>query len=184
MPSRHSRQAQPLVSDQPLFPVRRTHLDRITGPLGIWQHAIGDTPDETFGSCTDDVARALAVDVLHARTLGWQAVNSTALRSLTFLTAAHNRSTGAFRNFRSADGAWLDEEGSQDTQGRALLGLATAARLAPDGTLRADALALFKRGLPAPPPPPAPGAVASAILGCDAALAAGDVGETERVFAV
>ena len=49
----------------------------------------------------------------------------TAERSLALLTNAFNPSTGSFRNFRSADGDWLDEQGSQDTQGRALLAIGT-----------------------------------------------------------
>src|SRR6185436_8083903 len=43
------------VPDRPLFPARRTHLDRMTGPVGIRQHARGVDPDKGFGTCTDDV---------------------------------------------------------------------------------------------------------------------------------
>jgi len=154
----------------------------MTGPFGIWQHARGVTPDAAHGVCTDDVARALTVDLLQRRTLGWEAVSPTARRSMAFLTAAFNPSTGTFRNCRSADGTWLDNEGSQDTQGRALLAIGTAGRDAPEVAMRLEARALFQAALPAAMRLTSPRAVASAILGCDAALTAGIAGETKRAF--
>ena len=137
----------------------------MTGPFGIWQHAQGVVPDEAHGSCTDDVARALTVDLLHRRTLGWEAVSASARRSFAFLVAAFDASTGAFRNFRSADGAWLDSRGSQDTQGRALLAIGIASRDAPEVAMRGDAQALFQMALPEARRLTSPRAIASAILG-------------------
>jgi len=158
------------VPDRPLPPARRQHLDRLTGPLGIWQHAIGRDPDPAFGTCTDDVSRALTVDLLQRRTLGWEAVVATAHRSMAYLTAAFDPALGTFRDFRGADGEWLDVAGSQDCQGRALLSLGIAARDAPEVRLRHDARVLFDAALPAARLLTSPRAVASAILGCDAAL--------------
>jgi hypothetical protein len=155
----------------------------MTGPLGIWQHARGATPDEAHGVCTDDVARALTVDLLQRRTLGWEAVSGTACKSLAFLAAALNPDTRSFRNFRSADGSWLDEAGSHDTQGRALLAIGTLIREAPDAALHVEAQRLFLAALPTATRLTSPRAIASAILGCDAALASGMVGDTERTFA-
>ncbi len=154
----------------------------LTGPLGIWQHAQGAQPDTAFGTCTDDVARALMVDLLHRRTLGWEAVSVTARRSLDFLIAAFDPTARSFRNFRDAAGRWLDDEPSQDSQGRALLALGTAARDAPEVALRTDAQSLFVAALPGAARLTSPRAVASAMLGCDAALAAGVAGETQRTF--
>lgn len=124
------------------------------------------------------------VDLLHRRTLGWEAVSPTARQSLEFLAAAFDPSLGSFRNFRNADGEWLDEAASQDSQGRALLALGTAARDAPEVALRVDAQSLFEAALPGAARLTSPRAMASAVLGCDAALAGGMVGETERVFAL
>jgi hypothetical protein len=152
--------------------------------LGIWQHARGVTPDKAHGACTDDVARALTVDLLHGHTLGWAAVGPSARRSLAFLVAALNPATGSFRNFRGADGTWLDDGGSQDTQGRALLAIGGAVRDAPDDVFRLEAQTLFEAALPRARHLTSPRAVASAVLGCDAAIAGGMVGETERTFAV
>ena len=172
------------VPDRPLFPARRAHLDRLTGPLGIWQHARGIEPDRAFGTCTDDVARALMVDLLQRRTLGWEAVSPTARQSMAFLAAAFDTSVGSFRNFRSADGEWLDEAPSQDSQGRALLALGTAAKDAPEVALLVDAQSLFAAALPGAMRLTSPRAIASAVLGCEAALAAGMTGETQRTFAL
>ncbi len=155
----------------------------LSGPLGIWQHANGVVPDESFGTCTDDVARALTVDLLHRHELGWEAVSPSARRSMAFLAAAFDPSTDTFRNFRAANGAWLEESGSQDSQGRALLALGMAAREAPEVAMRAEARALFTAALPGAGRLTSLRAVASAILGCDAALTGGLMGETEGVFA-
>ncbi len=155
----------------------------MTGPFGIWQHAHGDLPDEAHGTCTDDVARALTVDLLQRRELGWEAVAVTARRSMAYLVAAFDPETGGFHDFRDASGAWLDTIGSQDCQGRALLSLGIAAREAPEVKLRSEAQALFHQAVPAAHRLSSPRAIASAILGCDAALGAGPDPDTERAFA-
>lgn len=170
------------MPDRPLFPARRTHIDRLTGPVGIWQHARGVEPDETFGTCTDDVARALTVDLLHRRTLGWEAVSPTAHRSVEFLAASFDETSGTFRNFRDAQGKWLDEAPSQDSLGRALLALGAAARDAPEVALRARAQTLFAAALNAARRLTSPRAIASAVLGCDAALNGGMAGEVQPTF--
>lgn len=87
--------------------VARTHLDELTGPLGIYQHARGRVPDLGQGYCTDDVARAAIVDILHGDARGRQAVADSLARSLQFLVDAFVPTTGRFRNFRDADGNWL-----------------------------------------------------------------------------
>jgi hypothetical protein len=171
------------VPERPLFAVRRQHLELLSGPLGVWQHARGTLPDEAFGTCTDDVARALTVDLLHRHELGWEAVRPTARRSLAYLAAAFDPAAGTFRNFRDAGGAWLDAVGSQDSQGRALLALGTAAGDIPESTLRLEARTLFGLAVPRAGPLTSPRAVASALLGCDAALVGGSDPDTERTFA-
>jgi hypothetical protein len=170
------------VPDRPLYPAQRLHLERLTGPLGIWQHADGLEPDQTLGTCTDDVARALTVDLLQRRTLGWEAVSPSARLSIDYLIAAFDPSLEMFRNFRDAHGAWLDGVASQDSQGRALLALGTAARDTPEVGLRLDAQSLFKAALPGARRLTSPRAVASALLGCDAALEAGLTDETQHTY--
>lgn len=151
--------------------INRRHLNVLTGELGIMQHAIGSKPDPAHGYCVDDVARALEVDLLHARVLGWPAVADSAWRNLRFLEAAFDDSTGTFRNFRSMSGEWLPGRASQDSQGRAMLAIGTVIGTATDDALRAAATALWDLALPATERLTALRAQASVILGCDAALA-------------
>ncbi len=157
----------------PLHPVNRGHLDVLTHGVGIMQHAVGDHPDPGHGYCTDDVARALEVDLLHAREIGWDAVAASAARNVRFLEEAFNPERGRFRNFRSIDGTWLEDEGSEDCQGRAMLGLGATISTAPDSELARAAAALFLRALPMTQGLRALRAQSSLLLACDAALLGG-----------
>jgi hypothetical protein len=132
-----------------LFGVRRQHLEAITDTVGVMQHAIGREPDPAHGYCTDDVARALQVDLLHQRELGWTAIAPSAERNLRFLRDAFDPLTGRFRNFRRMDRSWADGPGSADSHGRAMLALGEVIALAPDDRMVAAARLLFERALPA-----------------------------------
>ena len=155
---------------RPLHPVNRQHLAEITGELGIWQHATGPEPNRAFGYCTDDVARALTVDLAHARVLGWDAVAESARRSLRFMRDAFDPATGRFRNFRDEDGRWLDGEASDDSYGRAMLALGGSLGSGHDKAFAAGALRLFAGALPESAHLTALRATASTLLGCAAAL--------------
>jgi hypothetical protein len=48
-------------------------------------------------------------------------------RTLSFLHYALNPATGRFHNFMSYDRRWLDEEGGENTQARAVRALVAAA---------------------------------------------------------
>jgi hypothetical protein len=156
----------------PLGPVSRRHLDVLTDEVGIMQHAIGSRPDPAHGYCTDDVARALEVDLLHRWELGWPAVADSARRGLRFLADAFDRTTGRFRNFRSADGSWIEGQASEDSQGRAILALGHVIAEAPDVEMVATATGLFERALPAARQFTALRAGASVLLGCAATVGA------------
>jgi len=146
---------------------------------GIMQHAIGSLPDPVHGYCTDDVARALRVDLLHQRELGWAAVAASAGRNLSFLAEAFVPAPARFRNFRAVDGSWLDDGGSADSQGRALHALGETILLAPDARLVATASLLLGQALPAARSLTHLRARASSLLGCVAAARGGMDGETE-----
>jgi hypothetical protein len=156
------------MREAPLHPISRRHLDVLTGELGIFQHAVGSKPDPAHGHCVDDVARALEVDLLHARTLGWTSVATSARRSLRFLEDAFDEESGRFLNFRQVDGEWIGGPGSNDSLGRAMLALGETIGAAPDARLVERALVLFGRALPAAGKLTSPRAQASVVLGCAA----------------
>jgi hypothetical protein len=166
----------------PIYPVNRRHLDLLSSDLGIWQHASLANPDPAFGFCTDDVCRALGVDVLQSRELGWAAVSSSVRRHLTFLEQAQSAPGRRFRNFRAADGEWLEAEGSQDSHGRAMASLALVMDRAPDPSIVEAARSLFEWALPAAQKLRALRAVASALLACDRAIDAGGGAEAQATF--
>jgi hypothetical protein len=140
----------------------------MTDRVGILQHAIGSRPDPAHGYCVDDVARALQVDLLHGRALGWAAVAPSARQGMHFLDDAFDATSGRFRNFRSIDGAWIGGLGSEDSYGRAMLALGETIATAPDPELVAAATTLMARALPAARGLTFARAEASVILGCAA----------------
>jgi hypothetical protein len=152
--------------------------------IGILQHATGARPDRSHGYCVDDVARALQVDLLHARRLGWTAVSDSASRNVSFLVEAFDEAAGRFRNMRRADGAWVDEAGSEDAHGRAIHALGDAIAAAPTTSFREAAATLFAAALPGAEALGAIRARASVALGCDAAIRGGARGPVARTYRV
>jgi glycosyltransferase involved in cell wall biosynthesis len=105
------------------------HLRVMTDGTGIVQHAKYGIPDYNHGYCTDDNARALVLTVLlenHGEK-GVREAEALSSRYLAFLLHAFNSETNQFRNFMSYDRRWLDEGGTDDSQGRALWALGCVA---------------------------------------------------------
>jgi hypothetical protein len=171
------------VSDlAPLFPVSRRHLDSLSTDCGIMQHAQGALADPDHGYCTDDVARALLVDLLHQHELGWTAVEPSAARNVRFLDEAFDGATGRFRNLRRSDGAWLDDAGSEDADARALLALAETIESAPAGAVRAAAVTLLRRAFPSASRVGSLRPRATVLLACDALCRAGMDVEVRDIY--
>jgi len=136
--------------------------------FGITQHARGTDPDHGSGTCVDDVARALVVDLDHADTIGARAVEESVRRAVEYLYEAFDRGSGRFRNLRSSDGHWLDLVGSEDCHGRAMLALSqTQSRFAKADVRRASA-DLLERALPAAIVFSSIRAMSSAAIACSA----------------
>ena len=165
----------------PLHPVNRGHLEVLSDAIGVLQHANGARPDPAHGYCTDDVARALQVDLLHAQALGWAAVSESAGRHVRFLTDALDPTSGRFRNFRHVDGSWIAGMGSEDSHGRAMLALAETTAMAPDGRLVEVAEQAFSLALPAAQGLGGLRARASVLLACDIAQRAAPTPATALV---
>ena len=165
----------------PLPPPVRRHLEALSDEIGIFQHAVGRAGDPRHGYCVDDVARALELDVMQARSLGWSAVQGRARRNLRFLQEAYLPEERQFRNFRGVDGAWREERASDDCQGRAFLALGTVAGSCPDRKVAAGARELLLHALPGTDELRSPRAVASCVLGLDAAYGTGEAGLREQL---
>lgn len=165
-----------------LAPPSREHLDELGDDVGLRSHALGTPPEHGHSYDTDDICQGLRVDLLQAPALGWATVEPSARRGLRFLTDSYDAEEGRFRGLRSADGAWLDAPGSEDTNGRAMLALGTLMVDCPDAALRQDAQALFERALPTASQLSGLRARASLLLACDAAERGGSVAQTSRVY--
>ena len=113
----------------------------MTDQMGLWEHAHMSTPRIEHGFCTDDNARALIV--VSRQMPPKDELEDLATVYLNFVLNARAGS-GRFHNRRDADGMWIDDVGSDDSQGRAWWGLGTAARMGQEPWMRkagADAFA-------------------------------------------
>jgi len=156
--SRHLPQAAPEFN--------LDHLYRMTDSTGIFQHASFSAPNHAEGYCTDDNARALILAVL----LGQleeapQRVRALATTYAAFLDHAFDRKTARFHNFLSADRQWLDEWGSEDSHGRAIWALGTAAGRSPLSGAQTLSAELFAQALPAVTKFTSPRAWAFSLIG-------------------
>jgi len=108
--------------------VNLSALLSMTNQRGLFQHAIGASPDRDHGYCIDDNARALLL-IQNLRDLGAERPELDRLERIyaAFVQDAWNPDLGTFRNFMSFDGLWLEPAGSEDSFGRTLLSLAAAA---------------------------------------------------------
>lgn len=146
------------------------HLRTMTDDTGILQHSYFSIPDRNHGYCVDDNARALIVSSLHYSLYKDESAVSLTRTYLSFLHHAFNTGTGRFRNFMSYDRRWLDEEGSEDSHGRALWGVGTAVKHAPNDSLRNMATRLFQDGVAAVEKLTYPRALAFSLIGIHAYL--------------
>jgi glycosyltransferase involved in cell wall biosynthesis len=142
------------------------HLYRMTDSTGILQHARFTEPNLTEGYCTDDNARALILTVM----LGQMEETPPRVRTLAttyaaFLNRAFDPKTARFHNFLGIDRHWLDEQGSEDSHGRAIWALGTAVGRSPHWSSQAMAERLFTQALPAVTAFTSPRAWAFSLIG-------------------
>lgn len=146
--------------------LKLNHLSRLTDSTGIFQHAIFSVPNFSEGYCTDDNARAFILSVLldeleeepeHTRTL--------ATTYAAFLHHAFNPKTKRFRNFLGFDRHWLDEQGSEDSHGRALWALGMGVGRSRHRSFQILAGQIFAQALPSVAEFTSPRAWAFSLLG-------------------
>jgi glycosyltransferase involved in cell wall biosynthesis len=141
---------------------KHTHLRTLTGPAGMFQHAVHTVPNYAEGYTTDDNARALILSImLERRGIEWP----FAERYLAFLHHAFRRDTGRFRNWMAFDQRWLDETGSEDCHGRAVWALGTVLGESRREGLKGAAGLLMEAALPAVKDFTSPRAWAYVLLG-------------------
>jgi len=133
---------------------------------GMLQHAVGVIPDRDHGYCVDDNARALMLMAAASRHDAVAAHHQKTFAA--FVQAAWNDDVGRFRNFMSYGREWMEAEGSEDSNGRALWALGRTARISQTPELRDWATALFDRAAGPLASLHSPRAQAFALLGaCD-----------------
>src|SRR5690606_21429634 len=114
-----------LTESDKVFPeLNLNHLFNLTDDTGILQHARYHITDRNHGYCLDDNARALLLATLLKKKLGDHIeINSLFNTYLSFVDYAYNRELNRFRNFMGYDRRWLEESGSEDSQGRTVWAL-------------------------------------------------------------
>jgi len=125
--------------------VRLNHLREMTDDTGVLQHAKYCTPDRHHGYCTDDNARALVVASMTWSLFQDESMLPLMRTYLSFLSFAHWTHRGRFRNFMSYHRQWLEEDGSDDSQGRAIWSLGHLISHTPFESMRSLALDLLAR---------------------------------------
>jgi glycosyltransferase involved in cell wall biosynthesis len=127
-----------------------SHLSRMTDSTGVFQHAIFTIPNFSEGYCTDDNARAFILAVLLDE-IGedQETLLSLATTSAAFLHHAFDAHTQRFHNHLSFDRRWLDEQGSEDSHGRALWALGMGVGRSQFRSFQMMAGQLFALALPA-----------------------------------
>jgi glycosyltransferase involved in cell wall biosynthesis len=140
------------LEEQPLVMPRLNldHLMRMTDSTGILQHACYSIPNNHEGYCTDDNARALVLTVL-LEDLGKDSreLHQAASSYAAFLNYAFNAESGRFRNFMSFDRHWMEQDGSDESLGRAIWALGTCVGRSRRRSFQSWAVQLFEKALPA-----------------------------------
>jgi hypothetical protein len=145
------------------------------------QHAIFSIPNRAEGYTTDDNARALILTVLLAQLSNdrdknndkyknkFEATESAnpdwPFRYLAFLEHAFHSEKKRFRNFLGYDHVWREDQGSEDSHGRALWALGTLLARSENLGMRGAAGRLLEFSLPAALEFTSPRAWAYTLLG-------------------
>ncbi len=130
--------------------LKLNHLSLMTDSTGVFQHAVFGVPNFSEGYCTDDNARAFILAVLLDE-LGEEPelLRGIATTCAAFLHHAFDAQAKRFHNHMSFDRHWLDAQGSEDCQGRALWALGVGVGRSPLRNVQMMAGQLFAQALPA-----------------------------------
>jgi len=117
-------------------------IERMTDDVGMLQHSVFGIADRHHGYCIDDNARGLLLMAV-ADDLPIETRVRYAETYASFVQHGWNPDTARYRNFMGYDRRWLEEAGSEDSNGRALWALGVMAAQAPSTPLRTWAKTLY-----------------------------------------
>ncbi len=123
-----------------------TAIERMSDGVGMLQHGVLRVPDRDHGYCIDDNARALMVLARRGATHAHERRLQSSYAA--FIQHGWNPDRRRFRNFMSYDRRWLEEIGSDDSNGRTLWALGVAGSQSIDPAIREWATRLFDRCAP------------------------------------
>lgn len=139
---------KPAERDFSLPPININHLRLLTDSTGILQHTRYTIPDRTHGYCLDDNSRALILSVmLQNHTEDINELYRLSSIYLSFIDYAYNYQKGKFRNFMSYERKWLEEEGSEDSVGRAVWALGYTAAYSESDSFYNHSNHLFRKAI-------------------------------------
>ncbi|MBB6093851.1 glycosyltransferase involved in cell wall biosynthesis [Povalibacter uvarum] len=157
------------VQESPPLPAMQLgYFFSMCDDTGLFQHAIHSVPDRSHGYCVDDNARALLVACALNTGGEHRMPDALTTRIAAFVQHAWNADTRRFRNFMSFERRWLEDSGSEDSNGRTLWALGECSRDDSSATRRQWAVALFAEALPSAESFHSPRAWAFTLLGLDA----------------
>lgn len=130
---------------------------------------MGVVPDRRHGYCLDDNARALMLMNV-AQGLPAAERMRLSMAYAAFIQSAWNPECGRFRNFMRFDRSWCEDEGSEDSNGRAVWALGQTWERATDRGLADWALQLYGQVQPAVTDMGSPRSIAFVMLGACAVL--------------
>jgi glycosyltransferase involved in cell wall biosynthesis len=122
--------------------LRLSPVERMTDGVGMLQHSVFGIADRDHGYCIDDNARGLLLMAV-ADDLPVEIRIRLAETYASFVQHGWNPDTKLYRNFMSYDRRWLEDVGSEDSNGRTLWALGVTAAQAPSAPLRSWATMLY-----------------------------------------
>lgn len=136
-----------MLRNRPPTAISFQGIARLSDDTGMFQHSVFAIPDRAHGYCIDDNARAL---MLMNRTGSHYADKANHLATVyaSFVQHAWNPDGRRFRNFMGFNRNWLESEGSEDSNGRAIWALGSTAAEGHNIALRDWAKKLFGQSAP------------------------------------
>lgn len=110
------------------FKLHLDHIIRLTNQVGILQHARFSFPDYHHGYCLDDNARALQLATIARSTFNTSEYDHLIDTYLAYILYIQNED-GTFKNFLSFENHFMDQIGSDDSFGRAIMALGITMKL-------------------------------------------------------